>query len=88
MEIVAPDGNKQQCQITLNDIVAFATGAYAVPPVGFDPHPAIEFHMSSKYPRANTCANTLLLPLKCESFDTFVYNFTFGVLNAAGFGQV
>ena len=61
-----------------------------VPPLGFDPSPAIEFLHSDKneeclYPKANTCAMVLSLPL-AESYESFKLNMIFGIRNAQGFG--
>uniref|UniRef100_A0A8C1RVK8 HECT domain-containing protein n=1 Tax=Cyprinus carpio TaxID=7962 RepID=A0A8C1RVK8_CYPCA len=55
----------------LKKILAFATGARCVPPVGFTPQPTIEnLHeedsesaVISRFPTANTCINWLKLPL-------------------------
>ena len=39
------------------NILAFATGADAVPPLGFLPTPTLEFNDASNYPIGNTCGN-------------------------------
>ena len=74
--------------ITLEDILSFATGAKSVPPVGFIPSPSILFEQSSFFPRANTCANILFLPLQVANDDNFMFYMSFGVCNTAGFGCV
>ena len=73
--------------ITLADVLVFITGAPAVPPLGFIPHPCINFH-SSNFPRANTCINCLYLPLKKMTFNDFNYYILYGLVNSYGFGQV
>ena len=74
--------------ITLPDILMFVTGAPVPPPVGFHPTPAIRFHTESKFPIANTCSNTLYLPLQNVSDKEFKYNMLSGFINAVGFGKV
>lgn len=76
----------------LETILAFATGASAVPPIGFSPQPSIEFlHQEhdgenpSKLPIANTCINCLKLPLH-TSYDGFQENMDFALGNTHGFG--
>lgn len=63
----------------------FATGVPCVPPAGIDPTPHLEFLTSSKYPMANTCANTLKIPL-LDSYNTVKTNMDFGIKNSPGFG--
>uniref|UniRef100_A0A8C6TRY0 HECT domain-containing protein n=1 Tax=Neogobius melanostomus TaxID=47308 RepID=A0A8C6TRY0_9GOBI len=45
------------------ELFMFATGVPCVPPAGIDLTPRLEFLTSSKFPMANTCSNTLKLPL-------------------------
>uniref|UniRef100_A0A3P9MTD6 HECT domain-containing protein n=1 Tax=Poecilia reticulata TaxID=8081 RepID=A0A3P9MTD6_POERE len=60
---------KQEGPSKLGKILAFATGATVIPPVGFSPQPSIEFlheqsiHPSRQLPIANTCINCLKLPM-------------------------
>ena len=74
--------------ITLECILAFATGACKVPPVGFSPDPKILFQQDSPLPTANTCANILSLPLLCQKYDDFKQKMAMAITNAVGFGQV
>lgn len=76
----------------LGTILAFATGADTVPPIGFSPHPSIEFlHPEnatatiSKLPIANTCINSLKLPLH-TTYKDFEQNMDFALGNTHGFG--
>uniref|UniRef100_A0A8P4KTZ2 HECT domain-containing protein n=1 Tax=Dicentrarchus labrax TaxID=13489 RepID=A0A8P4KTZ2_DICLA len=78
----------------LGTILAFATGANTVPPIGFFPQPSIEFlHQEqdtatpSKLPIANTCINCLKLPLH-TSYRAFQENMDFALGNTHGFGMV
>ncbi|XP_034553486.1 G2/M phase-specific E3 ubiquitin-protein ligase-like isoform X3 [Notolabrus celidotus] len=75
----------------LGTILAFATGANTVPPIGFSPQPSIEFlHQdtgtTSKLPIANTCINCLKLPLH-TSYKDFQENMDFALGNTHGFGM-
>lgn len=76
----------------LGTILAFATGANTVPPIGFSPQPSIEFlhqepdaQTMSKLPIANTCINCLKLPLH-TSYKDFQENMDFALGNTHGFG--
>ena len=69
-------------QVSLGDVLAFATGASAIPPMGLNATPAIKFHTTSPFPLANTCANTLSLPLLSHTHESFKYNFCYGICNA------
>ncbi|KAI4812495.1 hypothetical protein KUCAC02_023881 [Chaenocephalus aceratus] len=78
----------------LGTILAFATGASVIPPVGFSPQPSIDFlhgHPSSPKQRlpiamANTCINCLKLPL-LETYDDFKECMDFALGNTQGFGR-
>ncbi|XP_028249218.1 uncharacterized protein LOC114442703 isoform X1 [Parambassis ranga] len=86
------DAEDQEGTQKLETILAFATGASAVPPIGFSPQPSIEFlHQEHdggnpfKLPIANTCINCLKLPLH-TSYDDFQENMDFALGNTHGFG--
>ncbi|XP_028254486.1 G2/M phase-specific E3 ubiquitin-protein ligase-like [Parambassis ranga] len=88
------DAEDQEGTQKLETILAFATGASAVSPIGFSPQPSIEFlHQEhdggnpSKLPIANTCINCLKLPLH-TSYDDFQENMDFALGNTHGFGIV
>ena len=88
MEVVSPrDGDVMKCKVTLADVLVFITGAPAVPPIGFVPHPSIQFK-SVEYPSSNTCTNCFYLPVIKMTYDHFKYNALYGILNSYGFGQV
>ncbi|XP_076141258.1 uncharacterized protein LOC143123864 isoform X2 [Alosa pseudoharengus] len=77
----------------LQKILAFATGATMVPPVGFSPCPSVEFihngadcTSTPMFPTANTCINTIRLPLH-DSYKQFKEKFDFALANTYGFGQ-
>lgn len=90
MVITAHDGKEEEFEMTLNALLALATGCPLEPPLGFQPAPTLSFQSDSPYPVANTCANTIHVPMLQESassFGKFAYYVTSGVLNTAGFGQ-
>ncbi|KAJ8004357.1 hypothetical protein DPEC_G00158330 [Dallia pectoralis] len=78
----------------LQEILAFATGATVIPPIGFDPTPSIGFlhengHQdtsASSLPIANTCINCLNLPLH-KSYIVFKEKMDFALGNTHGFGR-
>ena len=74
--------------VNLSDILKFVTGAPAPPLVGFTPTPTIQFHVEYQFPIANTCSNTLYLPLPNVSDEEFKYNVLSGIINGVGFGTV
>ncbi|XP_048112140.1 LOW QUALITY PROTEIN: G2/M phase-specific E3 ubiquitin-protein ligase-like [Alosa alosa] len=79
------DCEANESAITLEEIFMFATGLPHMPPSGMDPQPCLQFISNSKYPMANTCANTLKLPI-LDSYNTFKENMNFGIKNSPGFG--
>ncbi|CAI5682048.1 unnamed protein product [Oreochromis niloticus] len=86
------DAEDQDGTQKLGTILAFATGANTVPPIGFSPQPSIEFlhqepdaQTMSKLPIANTCINCLKLPLH-TSYKDFQENMDFALGNTHGFG--
>jgi len=82
-----------QGNLTLTDLLFFATGVKDVPPMGFPTKPEIHFlHESeengrpSAYPKANTCSCILQLPVVHGSYQEFVSAISFGIENTHGFG--
>ena len=71
-------------------ILAFVTGAFKIPPMGFPTRPTITFitDKSLFLPTASTCALSLKLPLSLVSYESFKENMTMAILNTIGFGQV
>lgn len=73
--------------MTLCKLLAFATGASEVPPIGFSKNLHLTFlhDDNSKFPKANTCSLELHLPIHI-SYEDFRSNMDFGILNGAVFG--
>ncbi|MBN3293378.1 G2E3 ligase, partial [Polypterus senegalus] len=86
LDIEASD-KTSTCDPSLEDILMFATGLRAIPPLGLQPRPTICFHHDgSLLPVANTCGNILTLPIH-KTYDNFRFYVSFGILNSPGFGQ-
>uniref|UniRef100_A0AAV2MFZ4 HECT domain-containing protein n=1 Tax=Knipowitschia caucasica TaxID=637954 RepID=A0AAV2MFZ4_KNICA len=79
------DCEEQDSSVSLEELFMFATGVPCVPPAGIDLTPRLEFLTSSKFPMANTCSNTLKLPL-LHCYSAFKTNMNFGIKNSPGFG--
>ncbi|XP_062407242.1 G2/M phase-specific E3 ubiquitin-protein ligase-like [Sardina pilchardus] len=73
--------------VTLEKVLEFASGASAVPPLGFPERPLIQFlHEGNRvFPEANTCIVVLRLPLH-SSYEAFEKHMTEGILQAPIFG--
>ena len=71
--------------LTLEDILIFLTGSNAIPAMGLNPKPVIEFTEVSISPMSSTCSNTLMLPLGIADSAHFKYNMGFGIINSPGF---
>ena len=77
--------------ISFEDILFFATGCREVPPIGFDVEPSVEFQHSDespgRYPKANTCACCIKLPVVHQTYQEFKDHMEFGIGNGGGFGM-
>ena len=87
------DGEKKNLVVSLEDILTFATGANAVPPMGWSEHPSIVFKPvddgGSDLPSASTCINALYLPtVHYNNYDKFKYKLLFAITCSVGFGMV
>ena len=63
VKCIDPCGEAAEFVVTCEHILAFSTGAPRQPPMGFDPQPGIMFQSDSPYTKANTCTNTIYLPI-------------------------
>lgn len=75
-------------EISLQDILMYTTATPSQPPLGFTLKPSLSFQDDIPFPRANTCSNTLHIPIQHTSLDTFVYQMCFGILHSPGLGQL
>lgn len=78
----------EESTITLVDVLFFSTGCKEIPQRTVTIYPAIDFlhDEESKFPKANTCACVLRLPVVHTSYESFKADVTFGILNGKGFG--
>ncbi|XP_045079743.1 G2/M phase-specific E3 ubiquitin-protein ligase-like isoform X2 [Coregonus clupeaformis] len=79
------DCEEGQAAVSVEDVLMFATGLSSLPPSGLEPLPQIEFLEDSAFPMANTCSNSLRLPL-LDSYTLFKSQMDFGIQNSPGFG--
>ncbi|XP_057198976.1 G2/M phase-specific E3 ubiquitin-protein ligase-like isoform X1 [Triplophysa rosa] len=84
------DGQMQVDQsknLTLQEVLAFASGLEELPPLGFKNQPVIIFiHIGRKFPEANTCDVVLRLPIH-RSYEEFCNHMCSGILQATEFGM-
>ena len=83
----------EECEdgITLfscSDVLAFTTGASAIPPLGLCPTPAIAFTPSVGLPTASTCSNVLCIPLHLTEYEQFKASFDLAIRGCQGFGTI
>ncbi|XP_030266633.1 G2/M phase-specific E3 ubiquitin-protein ligase-like [Sparus aurata] len=76
---------EEQGPVSVEEVLMFSTGLKSIPPAGMTPRPCITFTQESMYPSANTCANTITLPL-LQTYNLFKANMDFGIQNSPGFG--
>ncbi|XP_033994265.1 LOW QUALITY PROTEIN: G2/M phase-specific E3 ubiquitin-protein ligase-like [Trematomus bernacchii] len=76
---------EEQGPVSLEELFMFITGLKTEPPAGMTPHPCVTFSQETIYPMANTCANTITLPL-LGTYASFKANIDFGIQNSPGFG--
>ncbi|TDH05067.1 hypothetical protein EPR50_G00139810 [Perca flavescens] len=86
------DVEEQEGPLQLGGILAFATGANDIPPLGFSPLPSVVFlhelplRQARHLPTANACINCLRLPV-LKKFEDFKETMDFALKNTQGFGQ-
>ncbi|XP_038612475.1 G2/M phase-specific E3 ubiquitin-protein ligase [Tachyglossus aculeatus] len=68
-----------ESEVTMEDILFFATGTSSIPPVGFAMAPSIEI-MHMDYPLGNRCNNCLVLPIT-NTYKEFQENMDFAIRN-------
>ncbi|XP_016400282.1 G2/M phase-specific E3 ubiquitin-protein ligase-like [Sinocyclocheilus rhinocerous] len=81
------DCEEHQTEVPLENVLMFATGLTSLPPAGVAPQPCIVFLDNSPFPMANTCTNTLKLPI-LETYSLFQTQMDFGIQNSPGFGCI
>ncbi|KAK0134357.1 G2/M phase-specific E3 ubiquitin-protein ligase [Merluccius polli] len=90
-EAVLHVDGQEPVKLTLEVVLAFATGAERIPPLGFDPNPTLDFlhdfvnNNKRVFPEANTCALVLRLPLH-GNYEDFSSHMLSGILQSPTFG--
>ncbi|KAK9976744.1 hypothetical protein ABG768_021947 [Culter alburnus] len=74
-------------EITLDQLLVFASGADRIPALGFFPQPTLSFihETGRKYPEANTCLVKLKLPIH-NTYEVFTKYMCEGIVQAPTFG--
>ena len=85
------DAEEDPTQISLSEILFFASGCKILPPQALVCeihflHEAEKDGKLSKFPKANTCACILKLPVVHVDYESFKNAMMFGIKNARGFG--
>eukprot|EP00794_Sanderia_malayensis_P002279 gene2279-2623_t len=87
------DIQEKESELSFSDVLFFTTGCNDIPPLGFYPKPYLKFlHQpendgnQSKLPKANTCANIIMLPVVHKSYAIFKEQVELGIKGSQGFG--
>ena len=82
---ITVESGEQILTLTLEDILAFATGATSFPVLGFEQQGTITFlHDGGMFPTASTCSLQVCLPVH-RDYEVSKSKMAFGILNAHGF---
>jgi hypothetical protein len=74
--------------VTLEDILIFTTGASAIPPLGFEPNPTINFVEWECLPFASSCENIIHFPKTLINYNRYKERMSFALCGSHGFGCV
>ena len=81
-----------EADITFSDLLTFWTGADAVPPIGFEKTPTVDFFTrvtgERRFPAASTCGLVIWLPRGVVDSEELMELLVFGIKNTAGFGKL
>ena len=69
-------------EASIEEVLVFVTGASRPPPLGFDEPANITFSDDEPFPMANTCANTIRLPVCYSEYEEFKRNMDFAIKNS------
>ena len=88
---VLQGAEEDSTEISLAEILFFASGCKALPPLGI--HGEVQFLHDvekdgnlSRLPKANTCVCIIKLPIVHNDYNSFKDAMIFGIKNARGFG--
>ena len=74
-------------EVTLGDFLKFVTGADAIPAIGFDLQPTIEFTEEIRYLDSSTCSLVLTISTKYETYEKFSKVMKEAILDCVGFAK-
>ena len=85
------DTEEDSCALSFSDILFFTTGCKQLPPLGLSCelaflHDPEDDGKLSKFPKANTCAGILYLPVVHKDYEQFKDAMIFAIPNSRGFG--
>ncbi|KAL3054887.1 hypothetical protein OYC64_017751 [Pagothenia borchgrevinki] len=92
-DAVVQEEGGDSMQVSLEDVLIFASGASAIPAFGFEGTPTVTFLHDNLcgarrlFPEANTCAISIKLPLG-HAFDEFCRYMTSGIIQSPTFGRI
>lgn len=76
-----------EAEVSLADVMVFATGASKPPPLGFDQPATVTFlDDMGAFPLANTCVNKIQLPVCYTDYEEFKAKMAFAIKNSPCFG--
>lgn len=73
-------------EASIEEVLVFVTGASRPPPLGFDEPATITFLDDEPFAMANTCANTIRLPVCYSEYEEFKRKMDFAIKNSPCFG--
>ena len=74
-------------EVTFGDFLKFVNGADAIPAIGFDLQPTIEFTEEIRYPDSSTFRLVLTISTKYETYEKFSKVMKEAILNCVGFAK-
>lgn len=90
-EMLLQDIKDGELSMKFEDLLVFITGASAIPPLGFDEKPTLNFYTNEdnvrRLPWSSTCTNALYLPRNCSP-DILKEMIIQSVSEGHGFGKV
>jgi hypothetical protein len=81
------DASEGECQLELKDVLMFISECFEFPTPGLEI--TVKFlhgEGGCKFPKANTCACELSVPIQHTTYASFKDDMTFAILNSKGFG--
>lgn len=80
------DCEANDAEASIEEVLVFVTGASRPPPLGFDEPTTITFLDDEPFAMANTCANTIRIPVCYSEYEEFKRKMVFAIKNSPCFG--